>query len=74
MSLVVDLFRALGQLGDPRFMRVLLGAVALTIAALVLVFWAAMLGLGWVLPDTMTLPWLARFRSSTICCPGRRSG
>ncbi len=58
MSLVVDLFRAIGQLGDPRFMRVLLGAVALTIAALVLVFWAVMLGLGWVLPETMTLPWL----------------
>ncbi len=58
MSLVVDLFRAIGQLGDPRFMRVLLGAVALTIAALVLVFWAVMLGLGWILPETMTLPWL----------------
>jgi uncharacterized protein involved in cysteine biosynthesis len=58
MSLVVDLLRAIGQLGDPRFMRVLLGAVALTIAALVLVFWAVMLGLGWVLPETMTLPWL----------------
>lgn len=58
MSLVVDLMRAIGQLADPRFLRVLFGAVALTLAALALVFWAVMLGLGWFLPETMTLPWL----------------
>ena len=58
MSLVVDLFRALGQLGDPRFLRVVLWSLVLTIAALAAVFWAVMLGLGWVLPDTVTLPWV----------------
>ena len=44
VSLVVDLGRALAQLGDPRFLRVLLRALALTVAALAAVFWAVMLG------------------------------
>lgn len=58
MSLVVDLMRSLGQMSDPRFLRVLFGAVALTLAALAVVFWAVMIGLGWVLPETVTLPWI----------------
>ena len=58
MSLLVDLARALGQLGDPRFRRVLMRALGLTIAALALVFWAVMLGVGWLLPETVTLPWI----------------
>lgn len=58
MSLVVDLLRALGQLGDPRFLRVVLRSLALTVVALALVFWAVMLGLGWLMPDTVTLPWI----------------
>jgi uncharacterized protein involved in cysteine biosynthesis len=58
VSLLVDLGRALGQLGDPRFLRVLLRAVALTIAALAALFWAVMAGLGWLLPESVTLPWL----------------
>ena len=58
MSLLVDLARALGQLGDPRFRRVLLRALGLTIAALALVFWAVMLAVGWLLPETVTLPWI----------------
>ena len=40
MSLVVDLGRALAQLGDPRFLRVLLRALGLTLLALAAVFWA----------------------------------
>ena len=58
MSLVVDLFRALGQFDDPRFLRAVLGALALTIAALAAVFAAVMLALGWLVPDTVTLPWI----------------
>ncbi len=60
MSLVVDLGRALAQLGDPRFLRVLVRALILTVAALAAVFWAAVLGLGWLLPDEMSLPWIGR--------------
>jgi uncharacterized protein involved in cysteine biosynthesis len=58
VSVLVDLARAIGQLGDPRFLRVLLYALAVTVLALVVVFWAAMLALGWLLPDTVTLPWI----------------
>lgn len=58
MSLVVDLARALGQIGDPRFRGVLWRAIALTLLGLVAVSVAAMLLLGWALPDTVTLPWI----------------
>lgn len=58
MSLVVDLGRALAQLGDPRFRAVLWKSLGLTLLALVLVFWAVMLLLGWLLPESVTLPWI----------------
>ena len=58
MSLVVDLGRALAQLGDPRFRRVLLRSLLLTVLALAAVFWVVVLGLGWLLPDTLSLPWI----------------
>ncbi len=58
MTLLVDFGRALAQMGDPRFLRVLLGSLLITLVALALVFWAAMLGLGWFLPGQVTLPWI----------------
>jgi CysZ protein len=58
VSIVVDLGRALAQLGDPRFRRVLARALLLTLAALAAVFWAAALGLGWLLPESVSLPWV----------------
>ena len=58
MGLIADFARALGQMGDPRFLRVLLRGLGITVAGLAAVFWAAMLALGWLLPDTVTLPWL----------------
>jgi CysZ protein len=58
MSVLVDLGRALGQLGDPRFLRVLGWALLVTVAGLAAVFWAVMLSLGWLLPETVTLPWI----------------
>ena len=58
MGVVVDLGKALAQLGDPRFLRVLLKALGLTVAALATVFWAVVLGLGWLLPDAVSLPWI----------------
>ncbi len=58
MSLVADFLRALAQISDPRFARVLLKALAVTLGALALVFWAVVGGLGWLLPDTVTLPWI----------------
>jgi uncharacterized protein involved in cysteine biosynthesis len=58
MGLIADFARALAQLRDPRFLGVLTRALALTVVALAAVFWAAMLALGWLLPDSVTLPWL----------------
>ncbi len=49
---------AIGQLPDPRFRRVLFLGVGLT----VLLLWAAyalvFFGVSWLLPDTITLPWI----------------
>lgn len=58
MSLFVDFTRALGQIGDPRFRGVLLRSVALTLAGLAAIFWAAVTLVGWALPDTVSLPWI----------------
>ena len=58
MSLAADFARALGQMNDPRFLRVLLWGLALTVLALAAVFWAAVLGLGALLPETVGLPWV----------------
>ncbi|MBP7243033.1 hypothetical protein [Amaricoccus sp.] len=62
MSLLVDLGRALGQLGDARFRAVLWRAVLMVLAAfaalLVGVLWLA----GWLLPDAVSLPWIGDVR------------
>lgn len=51
-----DFWRALGQLGDPRFRRVVFIGLALTVALLFAVY-AAFLGLlNWVVPDEATIP------------------
>ena len=53
-----DFSKALGQLPDPRFRRVLLMGLGLTIALLfgatVLITWLV----GWFVPDTVSLPWI----------------
>lgn len=58
MSILVDFGRALAQLGDPRFRRVLWRALLVVLAALVAVFWALVWTLGLVLPETVALPWI----------------
>lgn len=58
MSLVADFARALGQMGDPRFRAVLWRALLVVLVALAAVFAAVTFGLGRVLPETVTLPWL----------------
>jgi len=53
-----DFARACGQLGDPRFLRVLLMGAALTLAVLAGVT-AAVLGIvNLLIPDSFTLPWI----------------
>ena len=53
-----DFLKALGQFGDPRFRSVIGRGIGLTLALFlglgVLVFWL----IGWIAPDTVTLPWI----------------
>lgn len=58
MTLLADFGRALAQLGDPRFRGVLWRSLAVVLLAFVVLFWLGMWGLGLVLPETVTLPWI----------------
>lgn len=58
MSLLVDFGRALAQMGDRRFRRVLIWSLLLTIAALAAMVWGLTTLLGFVLPDSVSLPWI----------------
>ena len=56
--ILTDIGRAIGQLGDPRFRRVLWLGLALTIVLLIAVY-AVFLGvLNWLLPETVAIPWI----------------
>jgi uncharacterized protein involved in cysteine biosynthesis len=50
--------RALGQLGDPRFRRVLVMGIGLTLALLFAATVAFVWLVGWFVPDSITLPWI----------------
>ena len=49
---------ALGQLGDPRFVRTFGLGVGLALALLAALAWAVLAGLSWLVPDAVTLPWI----------------
>jgi CysZ protein len=56
--IVDSLMRALGQMGDARFRGVLLRAIAITLGVL-LAFSALLIwGAGWLVGDSLTLPWI----------------
>ncbi|MDJ0994852.1 MAG: EI24 domain-containing protein [Dinoroseobacter sp.] len=50
--------RALAQLPEAAFRRVLLIGIGATIALLAAITWAFSLLLGWLVPETLTLPWI----------------
>jgi CysZ protein len=50
--------RAIAQLPDPRFRRVLLLGVGLTVALLFAVTVVFVTVVGWLVPETVTLPWI----------------
>lgn len=56
MRILGDFARALGQIGDPAFRRVLALGVGLTVALLFALTWAVLAGLNWLLPDSVSLP------------------
>ncbi len=49
---------AIGQLSDPRFRGVLLRGLGLTIALLLALYAIVFFGVGWLLPDTFSLPFI----------------
>lgn len=51
-------FAALGQLGDPRFRSVLLRGIGLALLLLVGFTLAFSYGVGWLVGDSITLPWI----------------
>ncbi|WP_128255204.1 EI24 domain-containing protein [Falsirhodobacter deserti] len=51
-------FRAVGQALDPRFRRVLLMGVGLTILLLIAITALFVWGIGVLVPDTVSLPWI----------------
>lgn len=53
-----DFGRALSQLGDARFRGVLAKGIGLTLLLLVLLYWLVFQGVGWLAPDTISLPWI----------------
>ncbi|TRD22823.1 EI24 domain-containing protein [Palleronia caenipelagi] len=58
MKIARDIARAVGQLADPTFQRVLWSGLGLTVALLVGFALATVWGLNWLLPDSVTLPWI----------------
>ena len=53
-----DFFRALGQLGDPRFRNVLLKGLGLTVGLLAAITIAMTWLVGFLVPDTLSLPFV----------------
>jgi uncharacterized protein involved in cysteine biosynthesis len=51
-------FKALSQIGDPRFRGVLLKGIGITIAMLLAFSAILVWGTGWIVGDSITLPWI----------------
>ncbi|MEI4260208.1 EI24 domain-containing protein [Roseovarius sp. D0-M9] len=54
--------KALGQMGDPRFRRVLILGIALTLALLFAVYALVLIGISWLTGDAVTLPLVGEVR------------
>ncbi len=53
-----DFLRALGQLGDPRFLRVVLLGIGLALALLAGVYAGFLALIEWATPGSVTIPWI----------------
>lgn len=53
-----DVSRALGQIGDPRFRKVLFLGLGLTLGLLFAFYIATVWLVGWLVPETLTLPFV----------------
>jgi len=62
MSIFGDFGRALGQLGDPRFRRVLWMGLGLTLLLLIAVYALFLFGINLLTPDELTIPVIGEVR------------
>lgn len=53
-----DFLKALGQIGDPGFRRVLALGLGLTVALLAVIYAVFLTVIVWITPDAVTLPWI----------------
>lgn len=53
---------AIGQMGDPRFRRVLIQGVALTLMLLFAAYAVVFFGVQWLLPESFDIPWFGEVR------------
>ncbi|WP_172331084.1 EI24 domain-containing protein [Mangrovicoccus sp. HB161399] len=58
--MIRDISRALGQIGDPRFRKVLFLGLGITVGLLFLFYVATAWIVAWAVPDTVTLPWIGQ--------------
>ena len=56
--ILTDFLKALGQIGDRRFRKVLLLGIGLTLLLLAVITVIVVTAVGWFVPDTVTLPWI----------------
>ena len=61
-----DFTKALGQFGDPKFRRVLLSGIGLTVLLLAGITW----GIQWLLPDSVSLPFFGEIEWLTSLLSG----
>lgn len=58
--IIADALKAIAQLGDPRFRSVLFKGLGLTVLLLVAVYALTFWGVGLLLPDSFSLPWIGQ--------------
>lgn len=58
--MIDDFFKALSQSGDPQFRGTLLRGVGLTVLLLVVVYVGFFWLIGWLVPDSVTIPWIGQ--------------
>ena len=62
LGILTDIARALAQVGEPRFRSVLLWSLLLTVVALAVAAVGFVAGVGWLLPESVSLPWVGQVR------------
>jgi len=68
--ILADFLRALGQMGDPRFVGVVGRAVLVTLALLAGATAVFLTAIGWLVPGRVTLPWIGEVGGIAVAASG----